>query len=186
MHEGTAVTEEIEGCNQGQDDGRIDKIISDSRNGRIRYSRDGQYGLQGGKNDSQVRQYQSQFPGTVVLIEKDIHEIMFLRFLAKKHNIIENIMKLRIKNHLAYESHIEDKGISQAEQRADNIAVLTPPGYEQARQCHQNQRNNEDIGIEIHAPPKTETKTFTQGLPLPCQRGIRLMDYNENSPENGT
>ena len=111
---------------------------------------------------------------------------MFLRLLTKKHNIIKNIMKLRIKNHFSHEGHIDDEGINQAEYRADSITVSAPPRNEQAWQCHQNQRNNEDIGIEIHAPPKTETVAFAQGPFLPCQRGIRLMDCNENSPKNST
>ena len=49
---------------------------------------------------------------------------------------------------------------------------------------YQNHGCQKNIGIEIHAPPKTVTKTLKQSLALPFKRRIRLVSLNKSYTKN--
>ena len=99
-----------------------------------------------------------------MLMEENIQEIMLLCFFAKEHDMIENIMEISIENHLGDKGHIEDCRKNTTGNKADHIADIAPEKEIQSRYSDKEQRPQEHIRIEIHAPPKTKTKTTENGL----------------------
>ena len=95
-------------------------------NGRIGNNRSIHHALEDKKDDGDIRNEQGQFSGPIVLVKKDVDEIVFLRFFTEENDIIKNIVKLGIKNHFPNEGHIQDDAVNHTEQDTNQVAVLTP------------------------------------------------------------
>ena len=61
-------------------------------NGRIGNNRSIHHALEDKKDDGDIRNEQGQFSGPIVLVKKDVDEIVFLRFFTEENDIIKNIL----------------------------------------------------------------------------------------------
>lgn len=54
----------------------------------------------------------------MILMEKDVDEVVFFSLFPEENDIIKNIMKLVIENHFPNEGYVEDDTVSHAEHDA--------------------------------------------------------------------
>lgn len=121
----------------------------------------------------------------MVLMEENINEVVLFRMGAKLHGLVVDVMKMAVIEHLSHESKIKDKGIKQAAHKTQCIAQGKIGRKKGAGQAHKDQGDQENIGVKVHAPPKTVTKGVPENLSLPRKIGVRAVDLDENSPKEG-
>ena len=100
----------------------------------------------------------------MVLMEENINEVVLFRMGAKLHGLVVDVMKMAVVEHLSHESKIKDKGIKQAAHKTQCIAQGKIGRKKGAGQAHKDQGNQENIGVKVHAPPKTVTKGVPENL----------------------
>ena len=122
----------------------------------------------------------------MILMQKNIQEIMLFRILPKPDQLIENIMIMVVKNHLTPERSIEQQRIHRDTSCPDCITEYKILRQKHPRQCNKKHGKQENISIEIHPPPKSVTETMKQRLSLSGKTRIGTKTPNKNSTKNRT
>ena len=121
----------------------------------------------------------------VVLVEKDIQQIPFIRFLPQEQRVVVDIVKMIIEDHAPEKRRIEHERIRQPDAQAHGIPHGKIPGQERRRSRDQEHRAEIDIGVVEHPPPKTIAETMVPFPPRTERRFLWAIDLDKNQPEHG-
>lgn len=94
----------------------------------------------------------NQNPGTMILIEGNIDKILHIRMGAKPYRLIERIMKMIIKDHLAHECHYRITRYAVNPSHPYHITYRKIPQQEKHPVYSHEYHGEQSIRMEIHPP----------------------------------
>ena len=107
-----------------------------------------------------IGQIPQENPAAMILVEKNIHEIHLVGIFPQPQGLVESIVEMKVKNHLAHESRIEQQQISKDEKPPQCIAYFIIGRQESSRNGNQHQRKQEGIGVPVQSPTQAIGKAL--------------------------
>ncbi len=187
MPEGAPIPEPVERRNAPQEDHGVVAVVEDGvEEIQVLEAGQPQKGLDAPGAHPQVGQDAQQDEGPMVLVEENVHQVVFLRFGPQFHGLVEDVVEVLVKQHLPRKGQVQHQTVHQATRQPQGVAPLVPHREERSGQGQENQRDQEHIGIEIHAPPEPVPETVPDHRPLPLQAPVGIVHFDENETEHST
>lgn len=119
----------------------------------------------------------------MVLVEEDVQQVVLLGLLAQPERAVVDVVVMIVKNHLAEERGVEHHGIDRDGGLPYRIADGKVGGQESARQADEDDQQQENVGIEVHAPPEAIAKAGQPFPPFTERILLGAVDFNEDQAE---
>ena len=121
----------------------------------VRQARQREQPLRGGGAEGDVERQAEQQQRAVVLVEEDIGEILLVRVEAEADRGIERIAEMLVEDHLPEEREVEDEEIGGGQHGAHGVRERPERGHERGGQARADEQREEEVRVEIHAPPES-------------------------------
>ena len=122
----------------------------------------------------------------MVLVKEDVQQIVLLGLLAQPECAVVDVVVMIVKDHLAKESGVEHHGIDCDGGLPYRIADGKVSGQERARQADEKDQQQENVRIEVHAPPEAIAEAGQPLAPFAKRVLLGTIDFNENQTEQCT
>lgn len=183
--ERTPVPEPVEGRDAAQEDHRIVAVVEDGVE-EVQVLEAGQplKPLDALGAHPQVGQDAQEDPGAVVLVEENVHQVVLFRLGPQFHGLVEDVVEVLIEDHLPRKGQVQHQAVHHAPRQPQGVPPFVPHREKRPGQGQENQRDQEHIGIEIHAPPEPVTEAVPDDLALPFQAAVGIVHFDENQTEH--
>ena len=181
------VPEPVEGRDAAQENHRVVAVVQDGvEEVQVPEAGQPQESLDARRAHRQVGQDAHEDEGAVVLVEEDVHQVVFLRLGPQFHSLVEDVMEVLVEQHLPCKGQVQHQAVHQAPRQPQGVPPAVPHGEEGPGQGQQHQGNQEHIGVEIHAPPEPVAEAVPDDLSLPLQAAVGIVHFDENETEHST
>ena len=122
----------------------------------------------------------------MILIEKNIQQILFIRIFPQPNIPIVNVMKVIKKQHFTNKRYIQNQQVQTEPQQSYCLSHIIPYRKKHPWQSSYNQAYQIIELIYIHPPPKAIRKTFLQRSLIPLAKPAWPIYIYKQKPEYGT
>lgn len=119
----------------------------------------------------------------MVLVKEDVQQVVLLSLLAQPERAVVDVVVMIVKDHLAEEGCVEHDSIDRDGGLPYRIADGKVGGQECPRQADEDDQQQENVRIEIHAPPEAVAEAGQPFPPFTERVLLRAVDFNEDQAE---
>lgn len=182
-----AVAEKIKQQDHGDDKGGVEAVaqgtVVECGAGQDRRRQQG-FGAEG--DEGRIGNQSQKDEPAVVLVEKDIGQILFVGVFPQPHGRIIDVLEMIVENHLPGKGQIQDDGVHRDSGCPHGVADGFVRGEKGAGQADADPGEQEDIGVVVHAPPESVPEAGQPFFLMGREVFFRPVDTDKNPTKQGT